>query len=378
MKILVLAPYFAPYGGVGSARMNSLTEYLAERHQVTVLSFDTAYYDRTTCTANVPCGVIIERVKNISKKRLFSLKYRKKVLELLANQQFDVCICTVGPYDAMYYIKAIRKYHVKVIIDYRDNWVYNFFKLNFKRIIANRLYSCIETRAFKYADAIVCVSDGQRDLIRKYYRLPEEKVITVKNGFDEKLLNTLDKSNNIGSKKFVATISGKCAYYDETAAYELLLAAKHLNEEGFSIEINHLGPVEHQMLEYCKKLSISDNLYHATGHVSYVDNVKRMMESDMLILPYSSVVGLGTKVFDYIFADKPILVIQKGKSELKEFVNQFEAGYAVEPNHIDIERAFIYVKENKIKTLGAKNKMEYSRLNQNTQYDIFLSKLVRG
>ena len=64
--------------------------------------------------------------------------------------------------------------------------------------------------------------------------------------------------------------------------------------------------------------------------------------------------GLGTKIYDYIYLNKPIIYIGKKGTDLASFVESFEYGFICETEE-EIIQTIDFILSNKIKFLSNKN-----------------------
>lgn len=374
MKILILSPYFAPYGGVGSARMISLSQYLAvQGDEVTVLAFDKAGYAKTSLTAEVPDNVRVYYADMATSKKRCNRRYREAAFALLARERFDICVCSVGPYDAMYFAPQIqRRYGVPYVIDYRDMWMddENLSRQRgvwWKQKLLDLFNTPVEWYTFKRASKVIPVTEGMVERLRRRYHLGADKFLTVFNGYDEKAFSAAGIQPRTDTAIRLC-ISGKCAYYNADAGKALLVAVKRLRNEGYAPLIEHMGAEEKQMQRMAAETGLDENGYRYLGMLPYEKAVYNMMNADVLIQPYMQVCGLGTKVFDYIAADKPLVYIGTRPSELAEFIEKFSHGFTCDADADQVYDVLKSIIDKGVSDLGCADTEAYSRGVQNRKY----------
>ena len=259
MKVLVIAPFYAPSSEVPSARMLSLTRYLIQQgHQVTVVCWSKekllTIYKEKELSSTIPDGVNIVDINFEDKKipiftdLIFGKKMKKFLCSSIDLKEYEIAFVTCGPYftlEAMPYIKS--KFGLKYVLDFRDLGALNYRPklgneldkknkriLNFlKKLILQWYQNKVffrEKRAVINADGLICVSAIDKEKMQKAYAISDEKCIIATNGYDDIKLNKIvvkDKEPGI-----VGAVFGKFMYYSRSRAEALLLGIDKKRKSG--------------------------------------------------------------------------------------------------------------------------------------------------
>ena len=378
MNVLIVSPAFPPFSGVGGMRMGSLSKFLRDKGvNVRVLRNNPVLWGKQNLKAEVPSDIRITDVN--ANKNFFGngILYFEEVRKVLENESVDLIIYSVGPFYTLLTSYLIsKKYPQKHIIDFRDLWSYEKrgsrgFNKNIKFSIMKSLYRVIEKPAVNNSDGIVVVTPGDFDIMSRKYKNKKEKIQVILNGYEEIDFDENDKSNVDNAIQLVSL--GKLGYYAPHLAKELFSALEEIKIDGLDIELIHVGPKEESIESILS--SVNDFRYECTGYVDYKKGLKIAYESDIAIIVYNHPTGYGTKIFDYIACNKPIILVTEEANDLKEFVLKLKNGFACK-NKSQIKDSINYIYKNNIKTLDDKIiRNKYSRNNQNKLYYNYIIKM---
>lgn len=370
MRILMLSPAFAPYSGVGAARMTSLAEYLVSKScKLTVVVYDREYFNGDCFERKVPLGIKTVSVK-VDGNIIHNLK--KALMNIMEKSDYDICISSVGSYESMYVIRDVmQKYHTKYIIDYRDMWIFSrteFDQLNFllkiKITTLDLINLFFERKAAKGAVAFVTVTDNNRKELIKRYPKWKDKFKTIFNGYED--FPNKQKTEH-DEKIYKIGIAGKMSYYNPKMTEQIFSVLSHFNKNGKRVVLEHIGNEDKINDKLLEKYSNRDTFYKNYGEMSHPNTMLKMMEMDALLVVNAHRSGFGTKVFDYIALNKPIIYAGVCPSELSKFVAQFEEGMVC-GNEIEFEQVLCSLLDRRPKTLTAEDTTIYSREVQNEIY----------
>lgn len=380
MNILIISPGFVPMAGVGKMRMVSLAKYLRERHNVTVI------HNRISSYADITDEKPIKNVRTIEadvKGKFISdfRAYKSALKKELALKKYDIILITVGPYFTLWLIKFIKRMtNISVIVDYRDLWR-NSYRANEH---VNELKSALKIYAVE-KPSLKCVSgytscdEKSVAVLKEQYaflsHVPSESIL---NGYDDAELNYVSVNNDVEYKNnsTVIGIYGKFAYYigqDNLQWFveELNKLIIHKNEE---IKIIHYGNREEYFERVLKDTGIH---YEWRGFVEYKVGMNALAnEANVLMAANDVKIGYGTKIFDYIYLNKPVIMFAVEGSVSKEFVSSFENGYAF-TNREELAEALEIIISNRPKQLTLKvDTKQYGRVVQNKKFEEFIESLV--
>ncbi len=348
-NILIVAYYFPPMGLSGVQRTLKFAKYLPQfGWQPTVLTVaPTGYYahDLSLLEEAQAAGISIVRTRSLDLNRLLSRKgtieiphekirallsiisqiffipdnkigWRKRAIrkaeELIQQQEFSVIFATAPPYTDFLIGRYLReKYHIPMVIDYRDSWYDNpaHFYSTPLHMLAHRQ---LEKRVLKSADRIIVINRRIKELLLKRYEfLRYNEIEIIPQGFDPADFNLQPKAVLPKSKKMRFTYSGTFNG-GRTPKYFLEALAKVFREHPKlrgSIEACFMGAFREENKKYIQQLNLQDDVV-ILGYLDHTECTKYLLASDVLWMMLSKSKGsdmISTgKLYEYIGAGKPI------------------------------------------------------------------------
>lgn len=380
-----------PIQTVGAVRMNSLSLYLNSNtnHNIYVICNNPRYYEDTS-DEKVPCGIktFYVDIDDKQRKSFFSNcnKYKVKLQELYNQIEIDLVIISVGPFYTLpltKYIKSISK--CKIVLDYRDLWIKEdvyagIYGLRKILLMVKNLAKTIlfEKGAIERADKFVTVSMHSTAYMKKKYKKSENFFVTIYNGYDDSLLSNIVNSNDnyksvelSSQDELKMCVFGKFGVYSPEMIPVLIDALKQVYPEKCK-KILHIGKEECEVTRIFHECKNENFCYESTGYKEYQEGIKLLEKNDIsLIIQRESNVGRGTKVFDYIFVNNPIICILypgDSDSEIRLFLGQFENAFVCNTKDEIICAINKIVSEN-IRTLSSEsNIISFGRRIQNETY----------
>jgi glycosyltransferase involved in cell wall biosynthesis len=390
MKILIVSPYYPPDSSVAVVRMASLSRYLVTQgHEVSVMRNRIEKGKDFSNQLEIPSGVNTYQVDSTTEGSYFKKfhkdyqNYKKKIDGIFSKENFDVVIISVGPFHTLPLCKYIKnKFKVKCIIDFRDLWVFDIrgFRdfLKIKRLIAKVISYPKERSAIKYADKIITVTEGWKNRMVKFYPSFKSKFNIIHNGYDDILLSDIEVKAEIDNSKIVLGVFGKLSYYSKKYSYKFFESVNMNLREGNNFEILQVGTLEKETMNIMDSINYPKEKFHSTGFIDYKEGMQLLSNARVCILIDIRKAGLGTKIYDYIFLNKPVIYIGKKRTDLANFVNSFENGYVCD-TEIEISNAIGNILKNNIYKLG--NDVDYKRFGrsvQNAKFSSIIKSLVES
>ncbi len=399
MNILIIGPY-APHGQVGAIRILSLSRYLAAKgHDITVLCLSEKtlkQIEPKELTAEIPKDVTIRtyditvQANSLMKKNLLNSKeFANELANLLDTNVFDVALVSGGPFYTFPSMKQIVQRDIPFMVDYRDLHISSPDKRKRKGRI-NKIkfwltypfryyqeYSCV-----RRASCISVVAPEMIENLQSYFHLKKDKFKVIYNGYDDFELKNL---KCIAPKKNVFRIGyfGKLMYYNQEYTQMLFRAIEKLIQAGMEIELMHIGPENPLIQDFFSKEKLNDRgWYKCTGLMNYRQGMELLSSCNVCSLEYVYPEGPGTKIFDYIYLNKPIIGITRPGIMLEKMIKSFDHGYICHTED-DIIKTILKIKSNNIETLISDNQKNeivksYSRSNQNIKFENALIEICGG
>lgn len=382
MEILVISPGYIPLASVGKMRMLSLIKYLKGSHHVTVLHDAVSSYKNITDEKPLEDVVACEvTVKNDN--FLFNVRaYKRELRALLNRSRFDVAVISVGPYYTLPLVKEIKfRSGAKVILDYRDLWSVSYRKNEKPFALKSWVKSIFfEKTALKNADAITCYSDsGIKMLTSQYPFLKEKRTLGIMNGYDEDELAGMESrySPGVDSRKCDIYIYGKFTVYfaAENLGWFSDIILKKEKEKGIEIGIHQIGNEEKELADFFASKGVR---YQWHGYMPYRDGMKYLMDhADVLLGANDVMFGFGTKIFDYIYLKRPILMAVPHGSELFGFTEGLDFGFPFADNK-EFDSALEEILGKNISNHQDTDTGRYSRHHQNLRFESLICELTGG
>lgn len=378
IRILILSPYFAPSSAIGAARMTSLAAFLSDNgYQVDVVSLGRCYQIKDKWNRKIPKKVVVHEVDKGD--RIKGL--REKTERLLSRNKFSLLISSMGPFETICFVPAIcKESDVPYILDYRDAWLfYRYYYeslplfIKFKQLIRDIYYIKYEYIGIKDAAAVVTVTDKNTIILKKRYKKFSNKILTIYNGHD-----ALPKTNErkyLKGEIYTIGCAGKFLYYNKTFAMGFLKVINDLWNDGYKVRLLHIGNETDDATELVSEEGMNPEIYSFLGQYQYEDAMKFLSTQNSVLIIYGTYEGLGTKVFDYIGLNKPIIYYGVYPSELSKFVSGFSNTIATSnPDELGYEiKNFI---ERGITKLEGKKRDDFSRLYQNVKYKELIGNII--
>lgn len=401
MRILIIAPYFAPSSEVPSVRMVSLSEYLIEKdHKVSVLCYSNkmllTMYDPKELSTKVPAGVTAvgfdiqtNRIPFLS-DILQGYQFAHNLGHYVNIEDYDAVFMTCGPYFTLKAVPAIsKKSGIPCVLDFRDLGALNYrpqlktekissqwwkkpIKAFYRKAILKR-----EKAAVDCAAHIIAVSAIDKKKMAEAYRINDARISVATNGFDEKKLGSVI-SHPKDQNYIVGAVFGKFMYYSKERAISLLSGIQKMNENGYSVKLLHIGRQYEWIADAIRENNIDPACYDSQGLKEYSEGMSLLGSADFFVVEDTSPDDVGTKIYDYIFWNKPIIAAVPKDIPLAKLVGSFEHGYVCDTQE-EVERAVRDVVANRYDCLDPHiDTMSYSRRHQNEVMEQCLIDVVSG
>jgi len=382
VKILVISPAFPPVSSVGVVRMTSLTAYLVrEGHEITVICDESNSQNSNGNDIYIPDGISIIRVpfgKKENSNR--AILYKNTVETLLNAETYDVALITVGPYYTLRFCyKVFPKYGIKYILDFRDVGAFEHIKrtniFRFVKIVVSRIFEgYFEFRSIANTEYVISVTEGWRKKKQNDYRLFKNKMLCIENGYDSERLKGIELPFHLANHKI--SIMGKLAYYSEHYATILFEALKIVAPLYDETQFVHICDEEIAVDNIMRKLEFEKKYYHVTGFLDYPQGIKLLSDSSINVIVDDRKAAMGTKIYDYLYLNRPIIYVGSPNTTISKFVSQFEYGFSCSTVE-EVVYAIKYIFNNDISILDSKYiKENYSREHQNEKYTRLLESIT--
>lgn len=391
-KALIIAYYFPPLGWSGVQRTLKFVKYLREFNwepivitvgKTTFSIFDESLGDempediKIIRIDDMKLKTFTDRIKNeakeyvkasfdiISDKNLLN-RYEAQIeqnLEMLRNllllpdgnaiwannvikelnkkiniDDVDIVYTTSSPYSAHLVGYYLKNNHNKAwVADFRDEWTNNpYYNNEFN--IRYEVEKNIEEEILINCDKLITISESARDNYINSFKLDENKIKVITNGYDEEDFRLVDK--NQMHSKFTIIYNG--SFYLVRNPYTFINAINNLLEEKkidiSNVVIKFIGEINKEIRN---KITCMDrfNIIEIYNYISHKESLKLCANANLFLLVIGQdqkVKSVYTgKVFEYLRLKKPILALSPKESLVEKLLNKTGCGSNVEFNDIE-------------------------------------------
>ncbi|MCY7292247.1 MAG: glycosyltransferase [Ferruginibacter sp.] len=362
-KILIVTYYYEPYNIVASRRPKSWAEYLANHHQVTVLTRSwtgkengiaditieneerSIRRDRDNLEIiNIPyLKVPYQKPDKIKNKGILKLKnyykhffgkyadiefieenFKFEILQTIKNKEIDLVIYTCNPYLFLPLSKAIyKKTKVRYILDFRDLLSATVLKQNlqFKEILYKKIMLIRLRRHIRYASCLITVSDPIKKILSE---ITAKETYVVYNGFDEEALpGILAKSES--KEKFTLAYAGNLS--PEMDIHTVLTGLTvFFKKSKPNAQVCFIG-INENYKSIIKKYE--DVQFVFSEWLPHIETLSLLRQSSVLLyMGWKGYTGIVSgKIFDYLGVQRTILLSPSDDDVLDNLISYTNAGY---------------------------------------------------
>lgn len=268
--------------------------------------------------------------------------------DIIDINDINLVYTTSAPYSDHFiglYLK--KKYNIPWVADFRDEWTNNnYSSLMYKNsTLKYDIERKMEENIVNNADKIITVTPLSTYNYIENFALPESKVVTITNGYDE---NDFKNIKNIESykEKFIILHLGTL-YYSRSpksliqSVNELIEEKKILDED---IEIKLVGKVSLDILKEIEELN-KLNVVKIEEYLPHKESLIEAEKSSALFLPIGKEKSLKLvytgKVFEYLRLHKPIVALSPKGSVVEKILNETRCGKNFECDDVSEIKSYI-------------------------------------
>ncbi len=371
-KVLILAYEFPPRGGGGVQRTSKFAKYLSEfGWTATVLTpecsvdgseneVDESLLADVADTEVIFTGKPVTASDTFTKRLLQRLhrtpggwrwcpalranvlypdqffSWKKDVLAtarpLLASGQFDLIYSTSPPITAHLAAMTLKsEFGLPWVADFRDPWTDN--RVAYRRIwgVRKAIDRRLERRVYSQADAVIANTEANRAKMIDRHGVPNDKVITIPNGYDEADFQHLVAERP--REHFRVTYCGS-AYADYTPRAFIAVLQRFLQRRP-SARIR--WTVAGSACEWAKQSVVNAQIREKLELVGYIPHQQvpqLLMSSHLLlqVLPKNSEYWVPGKIYEYLRSQTQIFAIGDRPSEVERILHTTGCGHMFSPD----------------------------------------------
>ncbi len=367
-KVLIIANQFPPMGGSGVQRSVKFVKHLRSFGYEPVVFTrkigNMALKDETLLN-DVPKGVKIYRTKPYELPELkgilripgkvlgkfvipdtarFWMEFsKKKVLDVIKNEDIDLIYTTSAPYSDHLLGLYIKKKmpHIKWVVDFRDEWTNNPYTLDNpygKR--RTKTEKNMESEVLNTADMLITNTPVMRENFVNNHNLKGDNFFVIPNGYDAEDFKDMDCENKPNNKKLTMVYTG--ALYGRRKPDTFFRALKELKDEGKidgdKILVKLIGNYHKDKLQAQIDSFSLTNQFEIVGYVPHNVCIKHQIDADVLVLIEGSGRGANAfytgKIFEYMNTNRPVLAILP-EGAAADLVNESKIGIVANTDNVE-------------------------------------------
>lgn len=243
--------------------------------------------------------------------------------KLLKNKNYDAII-SIGPPHTTHLIGSSlsKKVNIPFYPVFIDPWVDIVYYKNFKR---NKLTISIdnyyEKKVLKYCKQSVFVTKTMRDDYIKKYNFLKEKSKVLYWGYSEKYFSNLARKSKSDEKIIVHAGN----IFDYQNPREFWKKIKSKIDEGEKLKLKFIGTVGPMIKQTLHKIGLSDFTEYL-GFLTYKEMLNELNNADYLLVCATEKRHVPGKLFEYLRIGKPIIAFGDDNDEVKQIIENADAG----------------------------------------------------
>jgi len=254
-------------------------------------------------------------------------------LRVIRKERVDVILSSSAP-ETAHLVAACLAAMTKTpwVADFRDGWM--FEPLDPLVRLAKRRYRVerrLEHLVISKANAIVSVTQPITEYFSTTCAGSHSKCYTITNGYDPDDWNGVAPAPRDGTKLRLVHTGAFAVSRITQDPQPFLRAIKSLVQDmREKIEILLVGALSDQEKDWVKTLDLGD-VVRVMGPVSKRESLALQLSADVLLLVIGSAKSVATsKLYEYLYARRPILAVSATDTAAAEIIRQTQSGYVVD------------------------------------------------
>jgi hypothetical protein len=376
--VLIVSPHFPPINAPDHQRVRMALSHFREfGWEPIVLAVDPGCSENSrddSLLSTIPADVEIHRVRalpvsvtrrvGLGNLALRSLPYlRTKGGQLLSTRSFDLVFFSTSMFPVMSLGPIwLKKFGVPYVLDFQDPWLSDYYKGSslkppggkIKYAFSNMLGRALEPRVVRGAAHILVVSTAYPDLLRARYSELNGKPFTVlpfaASETDFEFAQASETSHDIFAKNdgFIHWVyAGAAGAIMEKSIRSFFTALQSTMEQEpqltKGLKIHFVGTdyaegsrARKTVEPIAAEFELNGIVDERTDRLPFLTTLRLLRDADALLLFGSDDPSYtASKIFPYIMARKPLLVLVHEKSSVCDIVRKTQAGTLITFNDND-------------------------------------------
>ena len=319
MEILQVCPRYYPYIGGVEEHVRNISERLAKKYEVSVFTTDpSGKLPREEVINNVYVRTF--RSWAPSEAYYFSRELKKYLMEN-SDSYHIVHAHSYHAFPALYAAQAKKRSKLFFTPHYHGTG-HTFF-----RELLHIPYRFLGKKIFEKADRVVCVSNCERKLVMKCFKVDEKKVVVIPNGIN------LEEFKGLKRRSKDCTVILYVGRLEKYKGVHYLIEALLKLDNDIVLEIVGKGSYKRRLVKLTRKLGIEDRVKFFQD-LPRNELLQKYADADLFVL-LSKHEAYGITVAEALASGTPCIVANA--SALKEWVddkNCFGINYPINVNEL--------------------------------------------
>ena len=316
MRILQVSHTYSPYKNGVAEHVRRISEQLAREHAVTVFTCDPSGRLPREEKTN---GVLVRRFQSFSPGDAYHVSFGMMVE--LRRSEFDVVHGHCYHALPLLFSRFARRKRFIATPHYHGH---GHTRL---RDCLLKLYKPFGGRVLREADKTIAVSNYERDLLIKDFKLDNARTVVIPSGIDLTDFNDLEKATR---EHKVILYVGRLERYK---GVQYLIQALAALGEGIRLEIVGEGPRRERLMTLARALGV-ENRVAFYQDLPRRELLQRYVDADLFVMP-SQLEAFGLAVAEALAAKTPCIVANS--SALRDWVddrNCFAIDYPIDSDQL--------------------------------------------
>lgn len=260
----------------------------------------------------------------------------RRAARLIRRHKIDWVLVTAPPFSVFLIGNALKRKFpgIRLISDFRDEWLrFYVAEFDFLRNDHTRLRAeAIERATIESSDLVLAVTRSSlQEIAGRYPEQPGAKFGLIANGYDpETFASFTSRPHNGGG--MVVTHAG--TVYKSSSPHYYFDALDALPEElRRDVRTRFIGRVTETEENLLRERG--GEAVEVLGFMPQREALRRMEETDFLLLTMTNDYSLPGKLFEYMATGKPILAISPRDGEVDRILRETGAGWCADPERPD-------------------------------------------
>jgi len=275
-------------------------------------------------------------------------------VKIIRKHQIDIIIATGMPWTSLiisYFLKLFTG--KQLVVDFRDPWVDNPF--HDKWLFEKYLDRMWEAMVIHKADLVIANTGALREEMVKRHKILKNKIMVLPNGYDVSDFRNIPEISP-PKDKLIVTHAGALYLKRDPASFLKAIEVIKRQHSGSSpfIQFYQIGLINlhYDFQEYCRNKGIIEYVIHP-GQMDHKDCLGYLAMSDVLLLIQPSTkTQIPSKLYEYIYLDKPIIAITEKDGALARLIAEYNFGAVFRPDEYEKIAEFLQILAEKKKKNG--------------------------